>query len=97
MDISLAMLLINQVHVFLRNSWKVYHSAKVAKASSGIDQGGGKGSKDVPVPFGIRKILLQSQTGVSSEYTISISKEKTVMTTTIFIAHLNLFSVQLLE
>ena len=51
MDISLAMSLINQVHVFLRNSWKVYHGAKVAKASSIIDHGGGKGSKDVPVTF----------------------------------------------
>ena len=44
MDISLALPLINQVHAFLRNSWKVYHGAKVAKASSVIDQG-----EDVPV------------------------------------------------
>lgn len=46
MDISLVLPSINQVHVFLRNSWKVYHGAKVAKASSVIDQG-----EDVPVTF----------------------------------------------
>lgn len=48
---SLAKPLINQVHAYVRNSWKDYRGAKVVKASSVTDRGGAKGSKDVPVTF----------------------------------------------